>query len=64
MINYDQPGNYETWVGSEDLRGGSYRIANGLHFGLKYKPNRFHRFMCKLLLGWDWVPNVRANESR
>jgi hypothetical protein len=33
---------------------GCYIINNELNFCFYKKPNIFHRFMTKILLGWKW----------
>lgn len=36
---------------------GKGRMENALVFRFLSKPNRIHRFFCKVLLGWIWVDN-------
>lgn len=36
---------------------GWWKIGYGTSFAVYKKPNRFHRFMTTLLLGWRWTPN-------
>ncbi len=36
---------------------GKGKLEHSLIFKFVKKPNRIHRFFCKLLLGWIWVDN-------
>ena len=36
---------------------GKGKLEDSLIFKFVKKPNRVHRFFCKLLLGWIWVDN-------
>ena len=37
---------------------GVYIINENLHFNFYKKPNLFHRWMTRLLLGWTWKDNI------
>jgi hypothetical protein len=37
---------------------GAYMINNNASFNLTKKPNAFHRFFTKLLLGWKWQDSI------
>ena len=36
---------------------GWWIIGDGYYNGVYKKPNRFHRFITTLLLGWEWKDN-------
>ena len=35
-------------------QAGSYKVGKSFHIFFEKKPNSFHRFFTKLLLGWKW----------
>ena len=52
-IDYTEYINLPEPVGWWKIGYGNY----GTSFAVYKKPNRFHRFMTTLLLGWRWTPN-------
>lgn len=55
IISDEKQGFEQDWVIFNPKKVGYYKINKGLHIYFTNKPNWFHRFMTKLLLGWQWV---------
>lgn len=59
MIKSDEKQGWQRdwFIFRDHKKAGYYKINKGLHIEFTRKPNWFHRFMTKLLLGWQWEDN-------